>query len=549
MHIRRRQLTQTETGSAMIFAVVAMVVASILAIAIFSAATSHSDRSRDDRDRVLASGPAEDGVRAYVTALSAGRIGEHTGYQFTKDALTSTVREEDASAGMCTGTSDELCLIANSASAYPEIDAALVPNAADQLTVRRRANDHEYRFWQVLAVSAPRFGVSDAQGVVSPGGALVIYIRAWQGGATEIDGRNRPVVQRAVLRPAVFSDYQLAADGQMFLGDGTQINGKVHSNGFRQSLNDQYRTLGGAITITPGVTCTPTAKFSTSAGTIDVLGGNCNRPEYLYEGIGTQVSMLSVDKTVQRMRTLCGDTEPVRVVCINSASTFQGPYEVALSGSNVTVTGQGSWSAENERVTFRDTSGSTGLVLLLDRSANLSGQLGATARATIVASNRTAVPLQEIPAIHLRNSGSIGASSDPTSALGLIADGDVVAHEDSACPVHLSAALVAQGGLLSRDPAYRGGAVPGAPLCSDSFELEGSSVAHLFHYLATVASDGTVLSGYQKRSFNWDPSLYDNPPPMFPTSGDWQVLENKVADLECFEDSAAPSLVDKPGCR
>jgi hypothetical protein len=546
---------RTEAASAIVLAVVAMVVASILAVAIYTATGMQRDRTRDQRDRASSSGPADEGVRAYQAALSAGLIGEHTAFQMTRAALLATVRESNPGAGMCSGAGDALCLVTNASTSFPQVDAALVPNPADQLTVRRSVGDGMYRFWQVLAVSSPRFGLSDGFGIVSPGGAVVVYVRAWQGGATPAQDMTRPIVQRAVLRPPTFSDFQLAADGQMFIGAGTNINGRVHSNGFRQSLADQYRTLPDIITVTAGATCTSTARFLTVEGTVSAAASpSCSAADINYQGRGQQLNLLRAGDTARQAMQLCPAVPPasaLQIHCITSPAGFAGPYDVTLSGTTVTVAGRGAYQAQNQRLAFGDMAGSTGLVLVLDRSVNLQGQLAADSRATIIATNRTSAALSEVPTIHLRAAGSIGAANDPRSTLGLIADGDVVAHEGSACPLQLRAALIAQGGLLSRDPAYRGGnaVLPGAPRCNGGFALTGSSVGHLFHYLATVRPDGSVISGYATRSFSWDSRLYDNPPPLFPTSGDWQVLENGLADLECITNAAAPRLVDRPGCR
>lgn len=548
-----RMSRSNEDGIALMFAIVAMVIAAIVVTAIVAASMSTRDTARDTRDQSIAAGPADDGIRAYAAALSAGWVGDHTAYQMTRAALIATVREERPGAGMCTGPGDELCVVANSATPYSRVDTGLVPAAADRLAVRRRVAAGSYRYWQVLAVSPPRFGATDRFGLVSPGGAVVVFVRAWHGDATTSDRRNRPVVRRAVLRPPAFSDFQLAADGQMYLGDGTTINGRVHSNGYEQSLDDQYRSLSpNIITTASGVTCSRSARFITVTGPIDTSrSASCSGSQHNYQRQGELLSLLRVDRTVEAVAALCPRSAPVRIVCITSPRAFAGPYDVRLSGTTVTVSGRGSWSARNDRLGFRSSGGATGLVLLLDRSANVRGSLGPLGRATIMVSNRASIPLPEVPSIHLRRGGTQGASSAATSALGLVAEGDVIAHEGTACPVRLRASLIAQGGMLTRDPQYRGGAglLPGAPLCGPGFELVGSSVGHLFHYLATGTTAG-VVSGYASRTFSWDPTLFDNPPPMFPTTGDWQVLENRPADLACFDPSTAtPTLLDRPGCR
>jgi len=241
----------SERGAAVMFAIVGLVVASILIVAVVTSVSTQRDRSRDARDQNVANGPASEGIRAYAAALSSGRIGEHTGFQFTRAALVDFIRGEAPGAGMCASDTATLCLLSNASTPYGQVDAGLVPAAADRLTVRRRVDDGEYLYWQILAVSPPRYGLREASGaLVSPGGGVVVFVRAWQGNAQMSDLRNRPVVHRATLRPPSFSDFQLAIDGQMYLGSGLTVNGRLHSNGYRQSLDDQFSTLPAVITLT-----------------------------------------------------------------------------------------------------------------------------------------------------------------------------------------------------------------------------------------------------------------------------------------------------------
>ena len=47
-------------------------------------------------------------------------------------------------------------------------------------------------------------------------------------------------------------------------------------------------------------------------------------------------------------------------------------------------------------------------------------------------------------------------------------------------------------------------------------------------------------AGYTTRQYSYLTSLYDNPPPMYPTAADWEVTNFAQADLQCF--TGAPNF-------
>ncbi|MCW2955554.1 MAG: hypothetical protein JWO69_423 [Thermoleophilia bacterium] len=542
-----RRTDTSERGAAMIAAIIMLIIGGLLVGAFMMTVTNTRDRGRDSTDKSVGAGAAEDGVRAYVAALSASTIGEHTGFAMTRDALLATVRESDAGAGICASDATDLCLVPNANTAFPGVDDRLIA-ATDRFTVRRRVGNGQYRFWQVVAVAPPRYGALEAGRVASPGGSAILYVRGWQGGAARTAGNVvRPVVLRAEVRPNSFADYQVLTDGKILMGDDFTINGRVHTNGMNQSYFDQYASLPDSITVPAGATCTATARMSTAAGSIGTAGGSCNNPSMKFAGTKENYSLLRAVATADEVRAHCGQASPVVVRCISNPNpAFRGPYSVTMAGSTITIAGYGSVSAANTRLTFPTAGGATGAAIIFDRSVHVRGTLGPNARATIFAMNDKATALAEVPSIWVRSAGLVGSTGATTTAVGLVAEGDVVADEAAACPLNIRAALLAQGGMLSMNPQHRGAVLPGAPTCNQPALITGSVTGHFPPYLRIGDTNGYI----GQRRYDYDPNLYHNPPPFFPTSTTWKLLTSTSADAECFTGpETAPRLVDAAGCR
>ncbi|MCW2959617.1 MAG: hypothetical protein JWM25_1245 [Thermoleophilia bacterium] len=542
-----RRHRSSEDGVALVAAIVLLIVAGLIVAGVMMVTMSSRDRGRDSTDTSIGAGAAEDGLRAYLAALNADSVGEHTGYDFTLSALTETVRESDPSAGWCASPATALCLVRNRDTAFANVDTRLV-KAVDQVTVRRRVANGAYRFWQVLAVSAPRYGAMDGAAFASPGGAVVVYVRGWQGPADRTVANDvKPVVLRAVVRPSSFSDYQILTDGKIQMGTTTNISGRIHTNGLDQSFMDQFAALPNAITLPGTAVCTSSARISTAAGSIGTAGGSCADPSKQFAGTGESYSLLRTVSTAALVRSRCGQAQPVVVVCRNSPPAFRGPYIVTLRPNGmIDIAGYPSVDARNQRLAFPTSAGSFGAALMFDRSVEVRGRLGSGARASIFAMSNTSTIQSEVPSIRLVDPSGIGSDGTTTSSVGFVASGDVIADETRACPLNVRAALVAQGGMLSMTPALRGIGIAQPGACGSDAVVTGSITGHFPPYM-TVGG----VSGYTAgRRYDYDQNLYHNPPPYFPTATSWQLLTSTTADANCFTGGvAAPRLVDSLACR
>lgn len=555
-----------EQGMALAMVLVIMVIGLVLAIGITIVTMNAVGRSKDAADSTSALGPAEEAIEAYRHALSAGTIGEQTNFMFTQEALLKYVNK---TAVGCSAT-DALCVVANNSASftgYKYVDRHIPTTHPTgphdyQLTVRRKSSSGStYRFWQIVAVVQPRYGDVDASNVIiSPGGRVVLYVRGWLGDASGNDGSTaKTSVIRADLRAPRFSDYQMLADGKIRIGAGSTINGKIHSNGFNQSFLNQFQNEPAQIATRTGASCSSTARFSTRAGSVDVSASpSCQNPNFNFSGKGDQVDLLRVKETadvIEREYCSSGSTPPnIRVACFSDApnsptirsallasepTTGLQHFTVTLRANNtVAVAGDASGpiSTENTALLHQPTSASSsyGTVLVFDGSVRVIGTLGSTSRLTIIAHTtaNTDVQTASIWMYGLAaNSRTVGSTADLTSTLGLIADGDIYAQESTACPIEVRAAMVSSSGMLSMDPVFRNGAVGDTPCAvPDAFSLIGSSAGHLPPFMV----QSSVNAGYASRSYEWDPKLYDNPPPMFAPTGPWNVITSAPANLDCL---------------
>ena len=94
----------------------------------------------------------------------------------------------------------------------------------------------------------------------------------------------------------------------------------------------------------------------------------------------------------------------------------------------------------------------------------------------------------------------------------------------------------AQRVTLTIPAAYRVPSPPGSgamPFCSKTFTYDGSLATHYMPLMHLAWGPQQV--GYGDRAYKYDPRLLKTPPPMFPTTGPWQVSTWKDANPQCLD--------------
>lgn len=108
------------------------------------------------------------------------------------------------------------------------------------------------------------------------------------------------------------------------------------------------------------------------------------------------------------------------------------------------------------------------------------------------------------------------AASDGTDAIGLVAQQDVFIPRYAPSTMTVNAALLAQFGSVGYDTANGG--------VKTSFTLYGAIAQNQNAYGFKVVGCGSFCSGYPTTAYNFDSHLIYAPPPSFPTTGNYSVL-------------------------
>lgn len=512
--LSRTRERRGEDGVAILMSIAMLVLAAFVIIGIFVAARTTNDISRERFDSSAGTQLARDASAALGAAYSAMESGEFDGF-----APAEAIYRGHAAriGGFHVGNG---ALPAAARSAQLHLVDPRVP-ASSQFSVGQPLEDGRIGWWQVYSVKLPDWGIT-------PGGRVVTYIRTWTSAGR--DGNvSSPATFRVDFRPRYFADFQMLFDGPTLVGGGTVIEGPVHSNGQESSFMDQYRTdvaAGRMITFETGSSCRPTARISLAAGAAAGVA-SCRS---LARRTAERYNLLRARDAAAGLRRACGRPTPsIRLHC----STTTDDITVRLAGGQVMVQGGPTLDA---RVRGNRPGDNQGAVLVASGRVNVVGSLsGDRVRALIVTATQPGngtYGTGGAPSAWVRSPGNVGAPGGrPTSTFGLVAEGDVVFDETAACGMSFRGALLSMSGMLRANPTWtQYAAVTGSRPCGRPLLVQGSVSSHHAPMLWEQLNRG----GYRNRTYRWLPSLYDNPPPMYPTAGDWEALSLEPANLDCF---------------
>ncbi|MCW2973767.1 MAG: hypothetical protein JWN72_2040 [Thermoleophilia bacterium] len=510
-----------ESGMALLAAIILVVLASLVVIAIIGSAMSSRDGARAVQEDAASQEVARTASTVLAAAYSSLDSNEFNG--FVPDQAT-LVRYAAQAGGQVVPNS-------SLANGLGNIDTARVP-AWGQFTVRQPASNGATGYWQVFSVKLPTWGVTR-------GGRVVVYVRAWtQSTVTKVD--SKPIIYRVEMRPGWFADYEMLFDGPISILPGATVNGRIHSNGYQTSFFNQYQAWGNdRLRVSAGVTCSAASRLTTSKG--NIKPGACGAQSKANSG--PRVNILRARDLANSLRTICetGAHPSVNMLCTRDTTD----HNVFLSGSTVTVSGVGSVSAA---VTGDRATDKQGAVIVLAGNAHLSGTLGANARAMLVtASAVTGAASDDFgtgqpPSIMIDNGGVVGSGTVATSSFGAVAEGDLLFNERApSCGVLFRGAIVSMSGLVSINPTWRTPfPTQGGYTCPAAATIQGSIAGHLPPLMNQPANK----AGYAVRQYSYLPSLYDNPPPLYPTAADWEVTTFAQADLDCFRSTGSTFTLD-----
>ena len=135
-------------------------------------------------------------------------------------------------------------------------------------------------------------------------------------------------------------------------------------------------------------------------------------------------------------------------------------------------------------------------------------------RVTIVAAKD---PLDTGTADVFLNNDLLYTAKDGTDVVGVIAQRNVIIGLYSEDDLEIDAILIAKNGRRYR-PDYGSTFTCGPTSVRDNFVLYGSTITNLTPYMSSGSS------GYQNRSYIYDPNTLYAPPPFFPTTGEYDFI-------------------------
>ncbi|MCW2974265.1 MAG: hypothetical protein JWN72_2538, partial [Thermoleophilia bacterium] len=326
---------------------------------------------------------------------------------------------------------------------------------------------------------------------------VTIWIRAWQGAS---DGRTSSGVStsRVNFTPGGFQQFQLLTDGPIAFDDGARITGPVHSNGIGA-------TSGIAVGLVPGarIDCAGEfARISVSSGIVaDSLPSACRRIAN-----GTRWNLGVVKTTFEGIRTATA-AGGHGVMVVNAIGG--GDVRVRLAGDTIVVGGVTKSIGE-------------GIAVLVDGNVVVSGHT--TGRVTIASDPLSADRGQ------IRVDGDLVGTGSRAS-IGLYTEGDVVV-STRPCVARIDAAIIAARGAMTIDRGLRTEVAQLDSVGCGKVEMFGS-IASAESPVLRWSWPGGGSTGYDERSYAWNPRLVRNPPPWTPVIEGWQANDLQEAGQEC----------------
>lgn len=582
MSPRSRRHAGGETAAALIWAILLMLVMGGLVAGFVMMAQRSSERSSDASRRVANSATVQTSVTRVLYGFQNNLGSEIDFYTLSQGDLTNIVRSVGGTAKALAVTDlprlpveyrrtygvwehhvdrdgDDHQLVQVT---LPDGRPLMVPNAVVEESIapdaracvaaelpRKACQAGSVRaYWQVVRVVMPDITGRDAPNVV-------LTIRSWLGDRAA-GAWSRASYARVELRPGRFADFQLIADGNARFGPGAVIDGPVHSNGFADgsfsTVHEPDRNVGQSwVWLDRGVACKGKASITITRGRIDGPGvaRTCNAQGSNGQTISFLRALDSVDvirREALRSRpgTMYFQAPPSRRGDENAQRPYDTAWSVTLEGSRMRVR-YPDGAAYPRAIDLHRVN-----AFVFDEDVKVRGHVGADRRVTIAA--RRSGPASASVFID----GNVRKGDAKSTAIGLIAHGDVVIWQTEARPCAVStvqAALVAATGGVTIPTNYTTDEIQdGAPRCSQPIELDGSIAGHrpptlVWTWPALRPGSPPVMAGFANgRTYEWDDALRRNPPPYFPLTGTWQPFSVREANADCLFD---PGSLRDPACR
>lgn len=369
-------------------------------------------------------------------------------------------------------------------------------------------------------------------------------------GWTYKDPNVKRVVQVRFRKPS-WSEYAVVTDSDIRFGEGTTINGKIHSNGgirfdgVAQNLITSHKDVYDD----PDHTGDPEFGVHTHKGTVDPLPpANIPVRDDVFEA-GRQFPVTEVSFTgfsedndfikEEAQKGLGGngctangcyfdDTKEGREIILKNNGTFEMRTVVSYDSSSFGIIEYQRNDKPNKTCSDRTDSRCVTIfnipdngIIFVENNAWVEGKIS-NKQITIVASDTSELnPASYGKDIYIGKDNLNYTSYDGTDVIGLVAQKDISVIRDSLSNLVIDAALLAQNGRVGR------GYYPG--YYKSSITVNGAIATKLRYGFTYVGSNyncgsGVVIgNGYCTRNLNFDNDLLYYPPPYFPTGDAYAI--------------------------
>ncbi|HUC20241.1 MAG TPA: hypothetical protein VMR98_01970 [Candidatus Polarisedimenticolaceae bacterium] len=368
------------------------------------------------------------------------------------------------------------------------------------------------------APASPPYGPYEHDFLDSDGkkiGTYTLYVTPPTTGSTvttvksigKVDGLNGTRTVQAQLGIPSFANYSLLTGTEVWFGVGENANGPVHSN-----VGVHFDAVNNGTVTASNASYTPTGSFGGDGGPHNGVWGN-GGPTAQWQYPVPTIDFSQVTADLQNLKTQAQGSG-VYLANTGAFSVNHGYYLVLKNNGTIDiyqVTNQASTGAIT--TTFiRNQAAPVNGILYVDDNVWISGTYNK--RITVVSGR--------LPDVGSTNTSTTiydnltYTAQDGTVAVGLIAQKDVAVARSAPNNLTINAALLAQKGHVWY-PNYTGSNT------KSNLTFYGA-IASYDYWTWSWFSGSTHTDGYLTSTNTFDTNLTFSPPPLFPTTGSFTVL-------------------------
>jgi hypothetical protein len=346
-----------------------------------------------------------------------------------------------------------------------------------------------------------------------PTGSTIVTIKA-----TGYAASNPKVMRSVTARYGVpsLAQYGFLTNSDAWIGSAESVAGQMHANGgirFDGTGNAPITSAKTTYSCTSTFGCSPTATKPGIWGSAPLSTQNFWSfpvPNVDFSSMTSNLATIKSSAQASGIYLPPSNTQGYSIV-FNAAGTVT-VYKVTSLRSPGQTGYDVNGTAHNESIDYNARSlqftqaiPANGLIYVEDKTW-VEGTVNGRA---LVAAAKLPYNASTAPTIYIPNN-ILYTAKDGSSALGLIAQKDIVVTYFAPNTIEIDAALIAQNG--STQFFYYSGNV------KTSINVYGTIGSYGIWTWTWVNGSGTVLSGYQNTATNYDANLLYGPPPSFPLS-------------------------------